>query len=177
MHKVSAFVPKIQTIILLLLISTDAEPSYFNYTADCPTECVAIRESCTIHEINRDSFEKMCYMADGFCVEMASPVIVCLRPKHEPKGGSPAEWTDYKAKFYPEPHPKPVIDKTLLWTIVPVAFVIGLLSGALALHGSQRLRRRSLQQDEERRPLIGPTEEGVYRTTVEPTGTTHEGRV
>jgi hypothetical protein len=153
----------------LTFIHLRNEPSGFSFERDCPTRCVSTGESCTIHEISPDEFEKICYTAENYCLEAGGPAVVCLRHGHDPVGGSLAEWNDYKNKYFPTPSPKPAANRITFWMQIVMTFTGGVVTGILGQLSGQSCNRRRIQnQRGASRVLIDDDEESIYRSTVVP---------
>jgi len=88
-------------LMVMLTIAGFAEtnPTYFDYSMDCPGLCVSTNESCTIREDGED-FIKLCYVQGKSCVDRASDEQVCLQVNGRPIGGE-AIWETYRRKYYP----------------------------------------------------------------------------
>ena len=167
---------KIQQFLMLML-AVASTAAFFDYKTDCISECQRENLSCIISELSPQHFPCDCMDTEDACRSRATPVVVCLTPGGQPKGGSEiwqAYW-NYTHPVPPRPSPKPDRNNSNDFLKIYAAVVTTIL---LMICGSNMLRcmiqtwrRRQYQQlNSNRAPASGvppPMSESPYLPTTQ----------
>ena len=155
----------IVTALAALLCSMTVTAAFFTYD-DCDDNCKRKFISCTISEETKSFFLCHCIKNELACEELATPVVVCLRPGGAPALGGAKIWNDFQNRnestttTRPQPQPQPTTRKFWKDLLMGCAVMIVLFTlTALSFFIKRRFRR---QQYEEIRSPDSP-----YLETVE----------
>lgn len=155
--------------ILVFTFSIIAQSlSFFTYS-DCDVECQS-KESCVISEQTKRYFACHCLQSEIACEMLATPRVVCLRPRREPIGGDDI-WSDYEqrnsttteAPPVPRPTNKPTPGHTSKIALISImaAILTVMVSATAFIALWQRWRRREYTR-------IQPSAtDSPYQSTVE----------
>ena len=155
----------IVTALAALLCSVTMTAAFFTYD-DCDDTCKREFNSCIISEETKKFFICHCIKSELACEELATPVVVCLRPGGAPALGGAKIWNDFRNQnestttARPQPQPQPAIRKFWKDLLMGCAVMIVLFTlTALSFFIKRRLRGQ--QYEEIRNP------DSPYQDTIE----------
>ena len=164
-----------QSLMLMLAVASTA--AFFDYRTDCISECQRRNLSCIISELSPKHFPCDCMDTEDACISRATPVVVCLTPEGQPKGGNQI-WQAYWNYTHPvPPHPSPEPDHEnsndfLMIYAAIITTILFMICGSNMLRCIiQTWRRRQYQQmNSNQVPSPGvppPMPESPYHSTTQ----------
>ena len=148
---------------LIVQTAVLARPNYFRFD-DCGGDCISLNVSCTIQR-SSSGFVSECHKLSSSCAQIATELIVCLRPNLPPLGGEQI-WIAFRDKRYPN-KPDIVVDNYVLHYVLVAAGALVALVAFLSVTVLCMISTGTRGYQRYANPSPSPQVDGPYMPTVE----------